>query len=105
MGLYFSERHYLLKGTVSVILSDIPFKEGHHQFTTVPFKPLAEHQGKRTPCVCLLTVCKNHNIGVYASMLCDLNADDVTFIHGKSRIFFVQCGFQKFECEYDASRK
>ena len=66
---------------------------------------MAEPQGKRTQCVCLLTVCKNPNIGVYVSILCDLKADDVTFIHGKSRIFFIQCGFQKFEYEYDTFRK
>ena len=46
--------HYLLKGTVSVISSDLSIKEGHHRITTVPFKPLAEHQGQRTPYVCLL---------------------------------------------------
>ena len=32
----------LIKGTVNVISSDIPFKEGHYQFTTVPFKPLTD---------------------------------------------------------------
>ena len=32
----------ILKGTVSVISSNLPFKVGHHRFTTVPFQPLTE---------------------------------------------------------------
>jgi len=39
-------------------------------------------------------------IGVYASVMYELKADDVTFIPGKSRIFFFQRGFQQFKCEY-----
>ena len=44
---------------------------------------------------------KSHKIGVYASVLCELNADDVTFMPRKSRVLCVhfQCGFQKFESE------
>ena len=31
-----------IKGTVSIISSDLPFKEGYPRFTTVPFKSLTE---------------------------------------------------------------
>ena len=34
----FMKSGILLKGTVSVISSDLPFKEEHPRFTTVPFK-------------------------------------------------------------------
>ena len=36
----------MIKGTVSVISSNLPFKEKHSRFTTVPFKPLTD-QGCR----------------------------------------------------------
>ena len=37
---------------------------------------------------------------MYAMVLCELNGDNVTCIPGKSRIFYVQRDFQKFEYEY-----
>ena len=37
-----------------------------------------------------LYVKKTRKIGVYAGVPCELNTDDVTFIPGKSRIFYVQ---------------
>ena len=36
---------------------------------------------------------------MYASVLCELKTDDVTFIPRKSSIFFIQPGFQKIYCE------
>ena len=38
-----------LKGTVSVILSDLPCKDVNAQFTTVPFKPLTDQGGQTFP--------------------------------------------------------
>ncbi len=35
------------KGTVGIISSGPPFKEGRVRFTTVPFKPLSDHQRQR----------------------------------------------------------
>ena len=40
---------------------------------------------------------------MYASVLCELNVVDVTFIPGKSRIFFVQKF--KFECLNSATSR
>ena len=43
-----------LKVTVYVISSDLPFKEEHPRFTTIPFKPLTDHRGQRSQCIYLL---------------------------------------------------
>ena len=40
--------------TVSVISSDLPFKEGHIRFTAIPLKPFTDHQGKRSQCIFFL---------------------------------------------------
>ena len=37
-----------VKGTISLILSNLLFKEGLLRCTTVPLKPLTGHQGHRT---------------------------------------------------------
>ena len=79
------------KGTVCAISGDIPFKDRHHGFTTVPFKPLIDHRGQRSLKFCA----KSRKMGMFASVQCDnLRRDDVTFIPEKSRIFFIQRGFQ-----------
>ena len=44
------------KGTVTVISSDPPCKDSHVRFTTVPFKPLTNHRGQRSPCLYLLNI-------------------------------------------------
>ena len=80
---------------ICVILSDLLFKEGHPWFTTVPFNPLTDRRGQR--CICLLNVFwKDVNLG--CTLAYCMNTDDVRFISGKSKLFYVQRGFQK--CKY-----
>ena len=66
-----------IKGTVRGILSVLLLKEG--------------------PLQCCVYRRKSE---VYANVLCEFNAADVTFIPGKSKLFYVQHGFKKLECEY-----
>ena len=56
---YLKLRRLFLAETFSVISSDLPFKEGHPQFTTVPFKSLTDHRGRRTQCIYLKCCLKN----------------------------------------------
>ena len=43
----------------------------------------------------LKRILKSCTFWVYANVLCELSADDVTFISGKSILFYVQCVFKK----------
>ena len=43
-------REEIIKGTVSVSLSDPPCKDGNIRFTTVLFQPLTVQRGLKTPC-------------------------------------------------------
>ena len=67
-GVYSADLEYFLelfvigdlkcdfKEIVSVISSELPFKERNLRFTTVPFNPLTGHRRQRTQCKYLLTV-------------------------------------------------
>ena len=65
----------------SVVSSDLPYKEGSPQFTTVPFKPLTDHRGQRSRYISLKCSVKSRKIAVYAiSIPIELTAADVTFM-------------------------